>query len=107
MLRRQKQVRIQMQKLLDGFLFAAALWLAHYSRSNFLPIEIFGGTADIEPFRNTAWVWLCLLLIPIGPFLLETQSFYTRPLVARRRITFWQLGRAAFLGMIVLISLLF
>jgi exopolysaccharide biosynthesis polyprenyl glycosylphosphotransferase len=105
MLRRQKQIRIQVQKLLDGSLFALALWLAHYLRAHFLKVEIFGGTADIEDFGE--WVWLFLIIIPVAPLLLETQGFYTRPLVARRRVTLWQLGRAAFLAVVVMISLLF
>lgn len=105
MLRRQKQIRVQVQKLLDGSLFALALWLAHYLRANFLKIEIFGGTADIEDFGE--WVWLFLVIIPVAPLLLETQGFYTRPLVARRRVTLWQLSRASFLAVVVLISLLF
>jgi exopolysaccharide biosynthesis polyprenyl glycosylphosphotransferase len=107
MLRRQKQLRIQVQKLFDGLLFGLALWLAHYVRANFLRIEVLGGTEEIEGFLDTAWVWLSLILILAGPFLLETQGFYTRRLVSRRRTTFWQLTRAAFLGAIVLVSLLF
>lgn len=105
MLRRQKKIRVQVQKLLDGGLFAVALWLAHFLRANVFRFEILGGTKDIEQFGE--WLWLFFLIIPIAPLLLETQGFYTRPLIARRRITFWQLGRAAFLAMIVLISLQF
>lgn len=107
MLRRQKQLQIQIQKLFDGLLFGLALWLAHYVRANFLRIEVLGGTEEIEGFLNTRWVWLSLFLIPVAPFILETQGFYTRLLVSRRRITFWQLTRTAFIGAIVLISLLF
>src|SRR5687767_3049205 len=107
MLRRERELRTQIQKLLDGVLFALALWLAHYVRANFLRIEIFGGTDEIESFQNTSWFWLSLILIPAAPFLLETQGFYSRPLVARRRTTYWQLTRAALLAVIVLVSLLF
>ena len=107
MLRRERELRTQIQKLLDGLLFALALWLAHYLRANFLRIEIFGGTDEIEGFQNTSWFWLSLLLIPAAPFILETQGFYSRPLVARRRITYWQLTRAALLAVIILVSLLF
>lgn len=112
MLRRQKQIRTQVQKLLDGSLFALALWLAHYIRANFLKgdflsriLDVFGGTKDIEQFGE--WVWLCLIIVPIAPLLLEMQGFYSRPLVARRRNTVWLLARASFLAMVVLISLLF
>ena len=105
MLRRQKQIRVQVQKLLDGSLFALALWFAHYVRANFLKIAIFGGTDDIEDFGR--WVWLFFIIIPVAPLLLEMQGFYSRPLIARRRTTVWQLTRASFLAMVVLISLLF
>src|SRR5688500_16611316 len=107
MLRRERELRTQIQKLLDGLLFGLALWLAHYVRANFLRIEIFVGTDEIESFQNTCWFWLSLILIPAAPFLLETQGFYTRPLVARRRLTYWQLTRAALLAVILLVSLLF
>ena len=105
MLRRQRQIRVQVQKLLDGSLFALALWFAHYLRYTFLKFELFGGTRDIEDFSE--WVWLCLIIVPIAPLLLETQGFYTRPLIGRRRTTWWQLARASFLAMVVLISVIF
>ncbi len=112
MLRRQRQIRTQVQKLLDGSIFALALWLAHYLRSHIpeplwgvLNIHIFGGTRDIEPWKD--FVWLAVILVPAAPLLLETQGFYNRPLIARRRTTVWQLLRASFLAMLVLISLLF
>ena len=96
---------MQVQKLLDGSLFAVALWLAHYLRANFLKFEVFGGTADIESFDQ--WLRLFLFIIPIAPFLLETQNFYNRPLIAGRRSSLWQLARASFLAMVVLVFLLF
>jgi exopolysaccharide biosynthesis polyprenyl glycosylphosphotransferase len=105
MLRRQRQIRVQVQKLLDGSLFALALWVAHYLRSHFLRFELFGGTRDIEDFGE--WVWLFLVIIPIAPVLLDSQGFYDRPMVARRRSTLWKLARASFLGGFVLISMLF
>ena len=55
MLRRQKQIRVQVQKLLDGSIFAVALWLAHFLRANVFKFEILGGTRDIENFGE----WLC------------------------------------------------
>lgn len=105
MLRRQKQIRAQVQKLLDGSLFALALWVAHYFRSEVFRVSMFGGTPEIESFEE--WVWLFLIIIPVAPLLLETQGFYNRPLIARRRVTGWQLLRASLLAMVALVSLLF
>lgn len=105
MLRRQRQIRMQVQKLLDGGLFALALWLAHYFRNTYLRVSFFGGTPTIEPFED--FLWLFLLMIPIAPFILETQGFYNRPLLPSRRTTAWQLLKASVLAMIVMISLIF
>ena len=105
MLRRQKQIRTQVQKLLDGSLFAVSLWLAHYLRAHVLKFEIFGGTADIEGFQE--WLWLFFIIIPVAPLLLDMQGFYNRSLVPGRRATAWQLLRASFLAMVVLVTLLF
>jgi len=105
MLSRQRQVRAQVQKLLDGVLFAVALWFAHFLRYNYLKIAVLGGTPEIEPFQD--FLWLFLIIIPVAPLLLETQGFYSRPMIARRRTTAWQLLKASFLGVVVLITLLF
>jgi exopolysaccharide biosynthesis polyprenyl glycosylphosphotransferase len=105
MLRRQKQIRAQVQKLLDGVLFGFALWLAHYLRHQYLKISVLGGTPEIEPFQQ--YLWLVLIVTPVAPVLLDIQGFYNRPLLGRRRTTSWQVMRASSLATIFLISLVF
>jgi exopolysaccharide biosynthesis polyprenyl glycosylphosphotransferase len=105
MLRRQKQIRAQLQKLLDGCLFALALYLSWFIRQNYLKISWFGGYPDIENFED--FVWLGWVLVPIAPLLLDVQGFYKRPLLARRRSTAWQLFKASFAATLVLIFLVF
>lgn len=105
MLRRQKQIRTQLQKLLDGCLFALALWMAHFIRQNYLKISWFGGVPEIENFED--FVWLSWVIIPIAPFLLDGQGFYNRPLLARRWLTIWPLFKASFVATVVLIFLVF
>jgi exopolysaccharide biosynthesis polyprenyl glycosylphosphotransferase len=105
MLRRQKEIRAQVHKLVDAVLFGLALWLAHYIRTNFFKVAVFGGTPEIQPFSS--FLWLFPIIIAITPFLLETQGFYSRPILARRRMIAWQLARACALAMIAAISLLF
>jgi exopolysaccharide biosynthesis polyprenyl glycosylphosphotransferase len=105
MLRRQKQIRAQLQKLLDGCLFALALWIAWFIRHEYLRISWFGGAPEIGDFED--FVWLSWVIIPVAPLLLDVQGFYNRPLLSRRRVTIWQLFKASFVGTVVLILLAF
>src|ERR1043166_630803 len=105
MLRRQKQIRAQLQKLLDGCLFALALWSAWFIRHNYLKISWFGGYPDIEEFQE--FVMLGWLMVPVAPLLLDIQGFYKRPLLARRRTTAWHLLKASFMAVLVLIFVVF
>lgn len=105
MLRREKQIRTQVQKLVDGGLFALGLWLAHWVRSEWLRVEVFGGTAEIQPFLDYIWLWL--VIVPAAPFLLELQGFYDRPMFASRGTAAWQAFKACSLAVIVVISVLF
>ncbi len=105
MLRRQKQIRAKLQKLLDGSLFALALWLAWFIRQYFLKVELFGGARDIEDFGD--FVWLGWIMVLVAPVLLDIQGFYNRSVLCQRRKTAWQLFKAAFVATVVLIFLVF
>jgi len=97
MLRRQQQIRNHIQRLLDAALFAVGFWLAYWLRSNEAVLGdlglrimgVFGGTKEIEPFEE--FLPFFLLTIPLALILLQTQGFYSRPLLASRRLTSWQL----------------
>src|SRR5687767_4179765 len=109
MLRRHRQLRTQLNQLKDTGLFALALWLAHWMRTEWdwdlfgistflyssLQWEMFNPTHPIESFEN--FQWLYIILIPGVPLVLESQGFYDRPLIARRRDTAWRLLRACML----------
>lgn len=94
MLRKQKQVRTQVNKLLDAFLFAFCFWLAHVVRDLPVADRIFG--RSIQPFSEYAW--LLVFIVLAAPLVLELQGFYARPLLALRRVTAWHL----FKGCVVL-----
>lgn len=104
MLTRQKQIQVQMQKLMDACLFSISLWLAHRIREA-TGIEVFGGTKEIEPFSQ--FVWLILFIFPFSPLVLDMQGFYNRPLLARRTVTIWQLLKACTLVPIGTILVMF
>ena len=90
MLRRQRQLQVQLQKVVDAGLFCVALWVAHKVRA-ISGIEVFGGTKDIQPFPE--FVWLFLVIFPLAPVWLQSQGFYNRPIFFSRRQTAWQLAK--------------
>jgi exopolysaccharide biosynthesis polyprenyl glycosylphosphotransferase len=94
MLRKQKQVRTQIHKLLDAFLFALSFWFAHLVRDLPAADRWFGW--PIQPFSEYAW--LLVFIVLAAPLVLELQGFYGRPLLAQRRVTAWHL----FKGCVVL-----
>jgi exopolysaccharide biosynthesis polyprenyl glycosylphosphotransferase len=105
MLRRQRQIRTQVQRLLDAGVFMTSFWLAHWVRSEWLKFEVFGGTADIPPFSE--YVWYLPLILVLAPISLESQGFYNRPLLGSRKLMAWQLLRACLLIALALILWIF
>lgn len=88
MLRRQKEIRSRVQMVLDASLFGLALSLAHWVRSRW-QFEVFGGSREIQPFD--VYLWLFAVVVPGAPLVLHLVGFYSRPLIASRRRTAWQL----------------
>ena len=105
MLRRQREIRAQAQKLLDAALFGLAFWLTHYLRANWVRFSVLGGTPDILPFKE--FIWIFLIAIFVAPMVLGAQGFYRRPVLARRRVTAWQLFKATFIAEIILMVIVF
>lgn len=105
MLRRQRQIRTQFQKLVDACLFAISFWLAHVIRADNPTLATFGGTPEIKAFSD--YTWLVVIIMLITPFLLEIQGFYNRPLISSRRRAVWQVFKACTLAVIAVISLMY
>ena len=105
MLRKQQQIRMRLHELADAGLFCLSFWLAHWVRSA-SGIEVFGGTAQIQPFEK--YFWLLLLIFPFSIVLLQSQGFYSRPGVVSRKRIAWQLfwGCALTTGFLVLVLFL-
>jgi exopolysaccharide biosynthesis polyprenyl glycosylphosphotransferase len=87
MLTRDRQFRTQLYQAKDAALFALALWIAHYVRSN-LNWQIFE-EHPVEEFKQFAWLYV--IIFPGVPLVLEIQGFYQRHLHTRRRETAWLL----------------
>ena len=100
MLRRNRQLQTQLQQLLDACLFAAAFAIAYLFRANDV-VATWLGLAPASPFED--YVWLYVVVIPIGPVLLEANGFYDRSPLGPRALVFWRLLKSILLAMICLI----
>lgn len=88
MLRRDRQMRMQLHQLVDACLFALSFWIAYRLRANEDIIQYLK-LQEVAAFKEFAW--LLVILIPAAPLVLEAQGFYERPLLASRLQTAWQL----------------
>ena len=94
MLRRDRQIRMQIHQLMDACLFAFGFWLAYALRANPTIIDLFGLKEWTVPFET--YVPLYLVLIPAAPLILEGQGFYARPMLCSRSTTAWILFKGCF-----------
>lgn len=74
MLRRHQELYFQLFQVLDAFLLCFALWLSHTIRYTLVPELSFLDISAIAPFSG--YIWMLVLIIPLGPFILERQGFY-------------------------------
>jgi exopolysaccharide biosynthesis polyprenyl glycosylphosphotransferase len=106
MLRRDRQIRMQIYQLMDACLFALSFYLAYKLRDNQAVAAFFKLEPITSLFRDFAW--LLVVLIPAGPLILEIQGFYDRPLICSRRTTAWLLFKGcAFTTLGVVFALFF
>ena len=96
MLRRDRQMRAQVNQLVDAFLFAVSFWLVLVLRAD--PQII--AWLDLKPMPPDAFEnigWLYFVLIPGAPFVLELQGFYNRPVLGPRGAILWPLFKGCVL----------
>jgi len=105
MLRRDRQIRMQIHQLMDACLFAVGFWLAYALRANKNIIDLFGLLKWDKPFET--YVWLYLVLIPAAPLILEGQGFYARSPFCSRRTTAWILFKGCFFTSLGLVLTMF
>ncbi len=95
---------MQFQQLMDAGLFMIAYWVAHLLRFQF-PNELLSTLSPIEPFHRYLWIWV--IVFPLGPILLEAQDYYGHGSAAINRRRVWQALRACVLLVIGVILVLF
>jgi exopolysaccharide biosynthesis polyprenyl glycosylphosphotransferase len=100
MLRRDRQIRMQIQQFMDAFLFAIAFGLAYVLRSN-PDVVVLLNLPPVNEFND--YKWLYIILIPAAPLILEAQGFYNRPTECSRRSTAWLLFKGCLVTALVLI----
>jgi len=105
MLRRDRQIRMQIHQLMDACLFAVGFWLAYEVRANEDFIDLFGLVDWSVPFD--AYVRLYLILIPAAPLILEGVGFYSRSPFCPRITTAWMLLKGCFFTTLGLILTMF
>jgi exopolysaccharide biosynthesis polyprenyl glycosylphosphotransferase len=99
MLRRERQIRAWVQRLLDASLFGIGLWLAHWIRKA-SGIEVFGGRKEIPEFHEFLPLFI---ILPFTPLLLELQGYYNRPILSSRAQAAWMLIKACALAVALVI----
>src|SRR5581483_8170469 len=104
MLRRDRQIRTQIQQLGDACVVAVSFWIAYVLRAN-TEITAWLHLEQIAPtsFNSTDAIWLYVALIPIAPLILESQGFYNRPVLAPRRMILWPLFKGCLLTTVGLV----
>jgi exopolysaccharide biosynthesis polyprenyl glycosylphosphotransferase len=96
MLRRDRQMRAQVNQLVDAFLFALSFLLMTVLRADPQIIEWLDlKTLPPDAFENVGWLYF--VLIPGAPFVLELQGFYNRPIWGPRRAILWPLFKGCVL----------
>ena len=105
MLRRHRQIKTQIQQVLDAVLFGFSFWLAWMLRADPRIIEFFHLAEPLKTFDT--YFWLYLVVIFVGPLILEGQGFYDRPVLSPRRMALWSLFKGCLFTAIGLIIVLF
>jgi exopolysaccharide biosynthesis polyprenyl glycosylphosphotransferase len=106
MLSRQQRLYFQFLQTVDALLLCAALWLSHWLRlyvvREFPLIEL---AEIVGPFSN--YMWLLIVILPVGPLILEMNGFYRFNLRYSHVQSFFVAVRSTVLLFLILLALLF
>jgi len=104
MLRRDHQIRTQIQQLADAFLVALSFWAAYLLRAN----SVITGWMNLDPVPSDAFnsintLLVAFALIPVTPLILESQGFYNRQMLGPRGSILWPLLKGCTLTTVALV----
>src|SRR5580692_57970 len=104
MLRRARQIRIQIHQIVDACLFALSFWAAYLLRVDPQIVAwLHLPPISDESLDSQKLLWLSVALIPSAPLILESQNFYNHPPLCPRRAILWPLFRGCFITTIGLV----
>src|SRR5690349_24464113 len=107
MLRRDRQIRMQVYQLVDACLFALSFWLAFRLRADARLIHYFGLESFGKDFSLEKLVWIYPVLVFVAPLVLEAQGFYSQPIDSSRPSKYWRLLKGCAFMVLGLILVLF
>ena len=100
MIARKQEISLQLHQLIDALLLGGVFWLCHFLRSKKLaPLD---SLEDIPEFAQ--FLWMLMVIIPVGPFLLELQGFYNYQLEKGLLKSLSQIAQAGFWLLVILES---
>jgi exopolysaccharide biosynthesis polyprenyl glycosylphosphotransferase len=109
----RREFIIQVSQIADGLLIAAVFWFAHAMREQLafsfpFPYHLLGHTIQhgmIAPFRY--YKWLYLIILPVYPFLLDVNGFYSRSHGKQLRTTVWILIKSSVVCTLAVMAAMF
>ena len=104
MLRRDRQIRTQVNQLVDACLFALSFWMAYALRTDPQIVTWLQLPAITnETLDSQKLVWLYAALIPAAPLILESQDFYKHAPLGPRWAVLWPLFKGCLITTIGLV----
>jgi len=109
MLRRDRQIKLQVYQLIDACIFAFSFWLAYRLRTDVRVIYHFGllPFGQNPNFSMEKLLWIYPVLVFVSRLVLVAQGFYSRPMLSSRRTKYWQLMKGCFMVVLGLIIALY
>lgn len=99
MIARKQEISLQLNQIIDAVILGAVFWLCHFvlARDILSP-----PTKEIPDF--THFLWMLVVIIPFGPFLLELQGFYNYQLEKSVLKSLAQIVRAGLWLIVILVA---
>jgi len=96
---RRQEINLQLNQFIDALLLGLVFWIAHFVRYH--GFVVMDNLWMIDEFSQFAW--MLAVIMPFGPFILESQGFYSYPLEKTTWKSLSQMVAGAF-WMLVMLS---